>query len=96
MAPRCIDSADLAQDVMTHQQPTAYCCLSLKCLDVSFELVLIPCQVDKIVGKAAPGEFIEKLEELANAHHDDLELDVIRAYFFGARFIVEVRGSLSF
>ena len=46
--------------------------------------------MDKIVGKAAPGDFIEKLEELANAHHDDLELDVIRAYFFGARFIVEV------
>lgn len=47
-------------------------------------------QVDKIVGKGAPEDFIEKLEELANSHHDDLEVDVIRAYFFGARFIVEV------
>ena len=54
------------------------------------QIGLTALQVDKIVGKAAPGDFIEKLEELANAHHDDLELDVIRAYFFGARFIVEV------
>lgn len=47
-------------------------------------------KVDKIVGKGAPGDFIEKLEELANSHHDQLVVDVIRAYFFGARFIVEV------
>ncbi len=47
-------------------------------------------QVDKIVGRGAPEDFVEKLEELANAHHDDLAVDVIRAYFFGARFIVEV------
>lgn len=47
-------------------------------------------KVDKIVGKGAPEDFIEKLEGVANSHHDQLVVDVIRAYFFGARFIVEV------
>lgn len=54
------------------------------------EIVCVGVQVDKIVGRGAPEDFVEKLEELANAHHDDLEVDVIRAYFFGARFIVEM------
>ena len=48
-------------------------------------------QVDKIVGKGAPTEFIEQLEDLVNTHHERVEVDVIRAYHFGARFIVEVR-----
>ncbi len=48
-------------------------------------------QVDKIVGKGAPTEFIEQLEDMVNTHHDRVEVDVIRAYHFGARFIVEVR-----
>ena len=48
-------------------------------------------QVEKIVGKGAPEGFIGQLESLANGHHDQLEVDVIRAYYFGSRFIVEVR-----
>ena len=47
-------------------------------------------QVNKIVGMGAPEEFVETLEGLANAHHEKVEVDVIRAYHFGARFIVEV------
>ena len=46
--------------------------------------------MDKIVGKGAPEDFVQKLEGIANSHHDQLVVDVIRAYFFGARFIVEV------
>lgn len=42
------------------------------------------------MGMGAPGEFVETLEGLANAHHEKVEVDVIRAYHFGARFIVEV------
>jgi divalent metal cation (Fe/Co/Zn/Cd) transporter len=30
-------------------------------------------QMDKIVGAAAPEDFVAELEELANAHHDLLE-----------------------
>ncbi|CAK0784774.1 hypothetical protein CVIRNUC_007978 [Coccomyxa viridis] len=47
-------------------------------------------QVDKIVGKGAPTEFIEQLEDMVNTHHEKVAVDVIRAYHFGARFIVEV------
>ncbi len=46
-------------------------------------------QVNKIVGLGAPVEFVTTLEELANAHDANMEVDVIRAYHFGARFIVE-------
>lgn len=51
---------------------------------------LLSVQVDKIVGKGAPEDFVQKLEGVANSHHDQLVVDVIRAYFFGARYIVEV------
>ncbi|KAF8066373.1 hypothetical protein HT031_002697 [Scenedesmus sp. PABB004] len=47
-------------------------------------------QVDKIVGRGAPALFIEQLEALANSHHEAMGLDVIRAYHFGARYIVEM------
>lgn len=51
-------------------------------------------QVDKIVGKGAPEDFIQALEGVANSHHDQLVVDVIRAYFFGARYVVEVIDAL--
>ena len=47
-------------------------------------------QVDKMIGKGAPADFIENLEELAKTHHADMALDNIRAYYFGQRFIVEM------
>lgn len=40
-------------------------------------------QVHKLVGRGAPAEFIEELKQLADEHHDDLTVDVIRAYHFG-------------
>ena len=50
---------------------------------------MLKLQVNKIVGLGAPVEFVTTLEELANAHHHNMQVDVIRAYHFGARFIVE-------
>ena len=47
-------------------------------------------QVDKIVGISAPADFIDRLESMAAVHHERLSVDVIRAYYFGARFLVEV------
>lgn len=47
-------------------------------------------QVDKIVGRSAPEEFIRSLTELAMGHHASLVVDVVRAYHFGARYIVEL------
>ncbi len=49
------------------------------------------CELWQIVGIGAPVEFVSTLEGVANAHHANMDVDVIRAYHFGARFIVEVR-----
>lgn len=43
-----------------------------------------------MIGKGAPADFIQNLEELAKTHHADMALDNIRAYYFGQRFIVEM------
>ena len=43
-----------------------------------------------MIGKGAPEDFIRNLEELAKAHHEEMSLDNIRAYYFGQRFIVEM------
>lgn len=59
----------------SHSNPKV-CLLSLCCVYT---------QVDKIVGRGAPAEFVEQLEALANSHHSAMGLDVIRAYHFGAR-----------
>ena len=40
----------------------------------------------KIVGQAAPPEFVARVEALAAAHHPDLTVDITRAYHFGARY----------
>lgn len=47
-------------------------------------------QVDKILGKTAPPSFINQLRELALKHHDLVSVDVIRAYHFGQRYLVEL------
>ncbi|GBF97913.1 cation diffusion facilitator [Raphidocelis subcapitata] len=47
-------------------------------------------QVHKLVGRGAPAEFVEQLKELADAHHENLALDCIRAYHFGSRYLVEM------
>lgn len=47
--------------------------------------------VDKLCGRNAPDALYDQLQVLAREHHPALmELDVIRAYAFGARFLVEV------
>ena len=43
-----------------------------------------------MVGRGAPEDFVQNLEELAKAHHEEMTLDRIRAYYFGQRFIVEM------
>jgi divalent metal cation (Fe/Co/Zn/Cd) transporter len=46
--------------------------------------------VDKLCGRNAPEEFYQQLHTLAQEHHPSMALDVIRAYAFGARYLVEV------
>jgi cation diffusion facilitator family transporter len=47
-------------------------------------------QVDKLVGKSAPPEFVQKVESVVQTHHEKVELDVVRVYYSGSRFVVEV------
>ena len=55
-----------------------------------FSALPILIQVKKIVGKSAPEEFVRAVEELADAHHPQLKVDITRAYHFGARYNVEM------
>ena len=45
---------------------------------MAFQHLSSDVQVDKILGKGAPPEFIEEVRELCLRHHCDLEVDVIR------------------
>lgn len=47
-------------------------------------------QVNKLVGRTAPAEFIEELKRIADEHHEHLTVDCIRAYHFGTRYLVEM------
>ena len=47
-------------------------------------------QTDKLVGRAAEAEFVEKVEIIAKAHDSRMSVDIIRAFYFGHRFLVEI------
>mmetsp|Transcript_17725 Transcript_17725/g.38379 ORF Transcript_17725/g.38379 Transcript_17725/m.38379 type:complete len:476 (+) Transcript_17725:108-1535(+) len=47
-------------------------------------------QIEQLTGKAAPKEFIEELYETANNFDPKMEVDVVRAYHFGPKFLVEL------
>ena len=47
-------------------------------------------QIEHLTGRAAPEEFIEDIVSMANAFDDRLEVDHVRAYHFGPKFLVEL------
>ena len=47
-------------------------------------------QIEQLTGKAAPAEFIDELYEMANNFDVKMEVDVVRAYHFGPKFLVEL------
>jgi len=47
-------------------------------------------QVNMLVGKEANPDFLEKVKEMAANHHPEAKLDIVRAYHFGPRFLVEI------
>jgi len=46
-------------------------------------------EVDKLAGITATQDFIDKLTEVAESHHEMIVVDTIRAYHFGPRLLVE-------
>lgn len=47
-------------------------------------------QIDHIVGRAADPDFLASVRELSASFHEKLVPDLIRAYHFGARYLVEL------
>lgn len=47
-------------------------------------------QIDQLVGRSADQEFIKEIHSLASHHHPCLLPDIIRAYHFGSRYLVEL------
>jgi cation diffusion facilitator family transporter len=47
-------------------------------------------QIDHVVGRAADPEFIQSIRELSTNFHTQLTPDIIRAYHFGSKYLVEL------
>ncbi|KAG7396419.1 hypothetical protein PHYBOEH_002287 [Phytophthora boehmeriae] len=47
-------------------------------------------QVTQLVGVCASDEFIEEVKNLCNNHHPSMALDIVRAYHFGSKYLVEL------
>jgi len=47
-------------------------------------------QIEQLTGKSAPKEFIDDLYELADHFDERMQVDTIRAYHFGPKFLVEL------
>ena len=47
-------------------------------------------QIEQLTGKAAPRDFIDELYETAANFDPKMEVDVVRAYHFGPKFLVEL------
>lgn len=47
-------------------------------------------QIEHLTGKSAPEDLIEELTEMASNFDERMEVDVVRAYHFGPKFLVEI------
>lgn len=51
-------------------------------------------QIDYLVGRKGDERFTELISLIAKNHHEVLELDLVRVYHFGRRYIVEIEAVL--
>ncbi|RLN94197.1 hypothetical protein BBJ28_00025221, partial [Nothophytophthora sp. Chile5] len=47
-------------------------------------------QITQLVGVCASEDFIKEVKELCSHHHSAMTLDIVRAYHFGAKYLVEL------
>lgn len=47
-------------------------------------------QANMLVGRAANDDFLKEVRRVGNAHHPQLTVDIIRAYHFGPKYLVEL------
>jgi cation diffusion facilitator family transporter len=47
-------------------------------------------QANMLVGRTADDDFLKEVRKMGNAHHPQLTVDIIRAYHFGPKYLVEL------
>ncbi|RLN92443.1 hypothetical protein BBJ28_00021726, partial [Nothophytophthora sp. Chile5] len=47
-------------------------------------------QITQLVGLRASEDFIVQVKELCSSHHPSMTLDIVRAYHFGSKYLVEL------
>ncbi|KAE8882336.1 hypothetical protein PF005_g14855 [Phytophthora fragariae] len=47
-------------------------------------------QVTQLVGVCASEDFVQEVKELCSHHHPSMALDIVRAYHFGSKYLVEL------
>jgi cation diffusion facilitator family transporter len=47
-------------------------------------------QIMQLVGVCASEEFIDQVKEVCRHHHKQMKLDILRAYHFGTKYLVEI------
>jgi cation diffusion facilitator family transporter len=52
-------------------------------------------QAEMLVGKKADDDFLESIQDLAMNHHPEMQLDTLRAYHFGPKYLVELEMVMS-
>ncbi|KAJ1619637.1 cation efflux family-domain-containing protein [Pavlovales sp. CCMP2436] len=79
----------------TQLRPSFWLCDPLGALVISVYIIFSWArtgveQVEMIVGRSADPEFLDIVRELAETHDPSVSLDVLRAYHFGPKFLVEL------
>jgi hypothetical protein len=46
--------------------------------------------VDHLVGRASEPQFLEKYRTMGNNFHEQMLVDIVRAYHYGSRYLVEI------
>ena len=47
-------------------------------------------QANMLVGRAADDDFLQEVRAMGDAHHPEMKVDIIRAYHFGPKYLVEL------
>lgn len=85
----------LVAAVSTQIRPSFWVCDPFGALFISIYIIVSWArtgveQVEMIIGRSADSEFLDVVREMAECHDPSVSLDVLRAYHFGPKFLVEL------
>mmetsp|Transcript_2 Transcript_2/g.5 ORF Transcript_2/g.5 Transcript_2/m.5 type:complete len:429 (+) Transcript_2:181-1467(+) len=89
------NSAAVVAALSTQLRPSLWVCDPIGALLISFYIIISWArtgveQVEMIIGKSAHAEFLDVVREMAETHDPNVSLDIVRAYHFGPKFLVEL------